>query len=228
MVANKQSQYQEYLSNLNQFEKKYAPEELFWKGDFNLLKSGRRVSVVGSRNASTAGLARAKALVKKLVEYNITVVSGLAAGIDTVAHETAISEGGKTIAVVGTPLDTVYPAKNKKLFEQIANNHLAISQFKEGSRVFQGNFPIRNRTMALISDATIIVEASQISGTKHQGWEALRLGRKLYIMENILQTAGIKWPFEMQNYGAEILTRENLDLILEWLPSYTEEITFDF
>lgn len=76
---------------------------------------------------------------------------------------------------------------------------------------------MRNRTMALLSDATVIVEAGEESGTLHQGWEALRLGRPLFLMESIL-SKGLKWPDEMRHYGAEILSRENLDLLFELLP----------
>ena len=103
------------LGPLNDFERKHAPEELFIEGDKALLTEGVRVSVVGSRKASEAGVRRAKAFTQALVRHDITVVSGLADGIDTVAHGTAIAEGGKTIAVLGTPLDKAYPAKNKEL-----------------------------------------------------------------------------------------------------------------
>ena len=110
------------------------------------------MSVVGSRKPTESGIQRAIILTKSLIKHNIIVVSGLAEGIDTVAHQTTISEKGKTIAVLGTPLNQVYPAKNKNLLEEIKKNHLAISQFPENYPVQKQNFPIRNRTMALISD----------------------------------------------------------------------------
>ena len=172
---------------LNDFERKHAPKELFIEGDDSLLTEGLRVSVVGSRKASEAGLKRARLFSEALVRHGITVVSGLADGIDKVAHETAIREGGKTIAVLGTPLDKTYPAKNKKLLETIKADHLAVSQFPLGYPAKKENFPRRNRTMALISDATVIVEAGEKSGTRSQGWEALRLGRLLFIMRNVAE-----------------------------------------
>ncbi|WP_037299775.1 DNA-processing protein DprA [Runella limosa] len=206
--------YEDYKDLLNRFELKYAPENLFLEGDISLLTNERRVCVVGSRNASQNGLNRAKSISKYLCEQGITVVSGLAQGIDTIAHETAIIYG-RTVAVLGTPLNISYPKENSSLLDKIKANHLAISQFPTGYPTNPKNFPIRNRTMALISDATIIVEASESSGTKHQGWEALRIGRKLYIMENVMN---ISWAKEMINYGAIVLTRDNYQELIEEIP----------
>jgi DNA processing protein len=153
-----------------------------------------------------------------LGERGVIVVSGLAEGIDTAAHETAIASGGRTVAVLGTPLDKAYPAKNRVLQDRIMADHLAVSQFPAGSPSQPRNFPMRNRTMALISDATVIVEAKDGSGTIHQGWEALRLGRPLFLMESLAKDASVSWPKEMLGYGAEVLSRENVDLLLELLP----------
>jgi len=205
----------------NEIESKHIPKDIFSLGDISLLTKGHRVSVVGTRKPSTDGIRRAKVLVKELVRNDIIVVSGLAEGIDTTAHTTAIEEGGRTIAVMGTPLDKPYPAKSKELFHLIAKDHLAISQFPSGYPVKPKNFPIRNRTMALITDATIIIEAGETSGTRHQGWEALRLGRQVFLLENVVKKAGISWAREMIDYGAEILNREDLPSLLEELPNYT-------
>ena len=187
-------QTDQILTEPNPLERKNAPERLFLEGDISLLTEGRRISVVGSRKVSEAGIQRAKAFTEALVRHNFVVVSGLAEGVDTVAHETAIRCGGKTIAVLGTPLDKVYPAKNKALLEKIKQDHLAISQFPQNYPSKGENFPRRNRTMALISDATVIVEAGEKSGTRHQGWEALRLGRLVFIMENVAENPALSWP----------------------------------
>ena len=211
----------ELLGPLNDIERKNAPANLFMEGDQSLLCDGLRVAIVGSRKASEAGVRRARAFVKALVEHDITVVSGLAEGIDTVAHETAIALGGKTIAVLGTPLDKAYPAKNKELLDLIKREHLAVSQFPQGYPPKRDNFPQRNRTMALISDATVIVEASEKSGTRHQGWEAIRLGRLVYIMQNVAEDEALSWPSEMIDYGAQVLRREDLPEILYDIPSFT-------
>ena len=149
---------------------------LYTAGDTSLLTEGSRVAIVGSRKATADGIKRAKAVTRALVGQGIIVVSGLAEGIDTVAHRTAIEEGGRTIAVLGTPLSKAYPAKNAGLLEEIKRNHLAISQFPEGYPGKGENFPRRNRTMALICDATIVIEASEKSGTRHQGYLLRRYG----------------------------------------------------
>ncbi|MFP3834615.1 DNA-processing protein DprA [Chryseobacterium sp. SIMBA_028] len=222
-----QHPYHTYYSNLTPIEKKSSPRELFFKGDFSLLENGRRVSVVGSRKVSDLGVRRARKISKFLVENNITVVSGLAEGVDATAHKTAIELGGHTIAVIGTPLDKYFPAANKNLQGIIAKDHLLISQFPVGYPTTNKDFPIRNRTMALISDATIIIEANEKSGTRHQGWEALRLGRELFIMENVINE-NISWAKEMLNYGAQILTNDNYDDLILDIPYLTAKADYAF
>ena len=176
------------------------------------------MSVVGSRHATPEALKRARALTEALVNRSVVVVSGLAEGIDTVAHTTAIERGGRTIAVLGTPLDVAYPKSNRELQHRIARDHLLVSQFESGPAVHMSNFPIRNRTMALLSDATVIVEAGLKSGTEHQGWEALRLGRLLFIAETLAQRTDLPWVQKMRQYGAQVLSRSNLDEFIANLP----------
>jgi DNA processing protein len=209
------------LGHLNDVESKHAPDELFLDGDTSLLTEGQRVAVVGTRKPSKEGMARARSLTKALVKHGIIIVSGLAKGIDTVAHETAIKAGGKTIAVLGTPLSESYPAENKNLLETIKHDHLVISQFPEGYPTKTSNFPRRNKTMALISDATVVVEAGENSGTRHQGWEAIRLGRLVYIMQNVAQNPELTWPKEMMEYGAQELRREDMPEIFYDIPKFT-------
>jgi len=210
-----------YFQRLSEVEKKHFPQRLFFGGNENLLYEKRRVSVVGSRAASQEGLQRAKIISRTLVKHDIIVVSGLAKGIDTIAHRTAIDSGGQTIAVLGTPLNVPYPKENSSLLDTIKKEHLAISQFPEGFPTQPKNFPIRNRTMALISDATIIIEATEKSGTRHQGWEALRLGREVFILENVVQDSNVSWATQMLDFGAQILSRENVDDIFSHIPYLT-------
>lgn len=218
----------DYLANLTEIEKKNSPESFFYEGNYSLLENGRRVSIVGSRKISDLGRKRAEKIAKFLVKSGITVVSGLAEGVDTIAHQTTIQEGGNTIAVIGTPLDKYYPKENRELQDKIAKEHLLISQFPESYPITPKNFPIRNRLMALISDATIIIEASDKSGTKHQGWEALRLGRTVFIMENVIKDTSVTWAHEMIKYGAEILTNENFKDLLFDLPFLTSKEEYEF
>lgn len=208
---------EELIGPLNDVEKKYAPKELHVMGRLSIPLPSPRVSVIGSRKASPEGLKAAGDISRTLARHKVTVVSGLAEGIDTAAHMAAIEEGGCTIAVLGTPLDRAYPRKNQQLQEIIMKHYLLISQFPIGYPIQPKNFVIRNRTMALISDASIIVEAGDASGSLHQGWEALRLGRPLFIWTTIIHDSSLKWPTKMLTYGATELTDPKE--VLEVLPS---------
>ena len=174
--------------------------------------------MVGSRRASDGGLRRARALSCALARHDITVVSGHAAGIDHAAHEAAIAASGRTIAVLGTPLDTVYPKENRALQERIGREHLLLSQFPSGSLTTPRNFPIHDRTMVLLTDATVIVETGEQSGTLHKAWEALRQGRLLFLLESVAHDPALTWPKEMIRYGAQVLSRDNLAVLIENLP----------
>lgn len=211
----------EILGPLNDVEAKNAPAALYATGDLSLLRRGPRVAVVGSRGASEEGLRRARLLAAALVKHEMVVVSGLAAGIDAAAHTAAIDAGGRTIAVLGTSLTESYPRENAPLQARIMREHLALSQFLAGSPTTRKNFPLRNRTMALLTDATVIVEASENSGTLHQGWEALRLGRLLFLMESVATNETLTWPREMIQYGAQVLSRKNLEDSLAEIPAMT-------
>ena len=147
---------------------------LYFQGWWDLV-GDQSVSVVGTRKPSTSGIARARKLVKQFVRDKFTIVSGLAAGIDTVSHSTAIEAGGRTIAVIGTPLSESYPKENRDLQKAIAKDFLVISQVpfcryrRQSPRINRFFFPERNITMAALSRATIIVEAGETSGTLHTG-----------------------------------------------------------
>lgn len=212
--------YKDFLEHLSTIERSVAPKELFHEGDFSLLTSGVRVSVVGSRDVSDIGRKRTELISCELVKRDITVVSGLAEGVDTIAHTSALKCNGKTIAVLGTPLDKCTPVSNKELLGEIKKNHLAISQFPIGTPVYNSNFPTRNKTMALISDATIIVEATEKSGTRHQAWEAIRLNKTVFIMESIYNNPELSWPKEAVKYGAIVLTSTNYSDIFDALSNH--------
>lgn len=208
----------ELLGPLNDVEQKYAPDMLYVSGNAEFLSEGARVAIVGSRKASPEGIARAKKLAKLLVDHRAIVVSGLAEGIDTAAHTAAIEAGGRTIAVIGTPLDKVYPRKNAELQDRIMQEHLCVSQFASGYPTKPACFPMRNRTMALISDATVIIEAGSTSGTISQGWEALRLGRGLFITKTVADNRSLSWPTELIQHGAKVLSDETVQDFFDFLP----------
>jgi DNA processing protein len=207
---------EELYGLLNDVEQQNAPPQLWLQGDAELLRRGLRVAVVGSRSPSPAGRQRAAQLAHKLAGDEITVVSGLALGVDTIAHRTAIDSGGRTIAVLGTPLDHYQPRQNTALQDEIGRDHLLVSQFPSGHPVLRSNFPRRNRTMALLCHASVIVEAGESSGTLSQGWEALRLGRPLFLLRSVADNPALSWPREMIQYGAFVLTK--FEELLEVLP----------
>jgi DNA processing protein len=207
---------EELLGPLNEVEAKYAPKCLNTLGDRRLLGTSPRVAIIGSRRASNAGLRRTAKLARELVGEGVAIVSGLAEGIDTAAHSSAIEAGGRTIAVIGTPIDVAYPARNRELQNLIAAEHLLISQFGSGTPIQRGNFPQRNRTMALFSHASVIIEAGESSGSLSHGWEALRLGRPLFLLRSIMENPALKWPASLIEYGACVLSRT--EDVLEAIP----------
>lgn len=125
----------------------------------------KAVAVVGSRKMSNRGMALTKKYVKEFVKHKITIVSGLARGIDTVAHITAISNGGRTIAVLGSGLDIIYPPENSKLAESITQNGCLISGFPYGTKPEGKNFLARNRLIVKLSLAILVIEGERRSGT---------------------------------------------------------------
>jgi DNA processing protein len=204
------------MGGLNEFEKRHAPEQLYACGDVSLLEAPARVAVVGSRNASLPGRKRVARLVGAMVERGVVIVSGLAAGIDTAAHEETLEHGGRTIAVLGTPLDEAHPASNAPLQRRLMEEHLVVTQFPAGHPTLRSNFPRRNRTMALLGHASVIVEAGESSGTLSQGWEALRLNRPLFILRSVFENSELTWPEEMLQYGAHVL--EDAEQLFQALP----------
>lgn len=192
-------------------------EILYYAGNIEFLNT-RGIAIVGSRKPSDNGIRRASKLVRLLVNDGFTIYSGLAGGIDTVAHLTAIQNDGRTVAVIGTPLNEFYPKENKDLQMYIAKRHLLVSQvpfIKYTSQDFRINrffFPERNKTMSALSEATVIIEASDTSGTLIQARAALDQGRKLFILQNCFENKNITWPARFEKHGA-IRVREYEDII---------------
>ena len=152
------------------------------------------VAIVGARKATAAGKQRAAQLARDLVRAGIVVVSGLAEGIDRAAHESAIDNGGRTIAVIGTPLDQVYPFGHAALQELIYREHLVLSPFAWGDKFVPTNFPERNRVMARVAKATVIIEASETSGSLHQAAESVHIGHPIFIAQSVASDPRLKWP----------------------------------
>lgn len=167
--------------------------ELFCVGDLALVQR-LCVAIVGTRKVSDAGRLRTRRIARELVESGVVVVSGLAAGVDHAAHTAALDAGGRTIAVIGTPVTKAYPADHAQLQESIYRDHLLVSPFPDGQRTFPSHFPERNKVMAALTDATVIVEAGETSGTIHQAAECQRLGRWLFFMKSLVDDPSVTWP----------------------------------
>lgn len=218
---------EELLGPLTDLEHRAAAPELHLRGDRRLIELGTRIAVVGSRQASPQGLEWARLVTEALVEHDVTVVSGLAKGIDTVAHRTALDCGGKTVAVLGTALDQYAVPNNRRLQDEIGERGLLVSQFPPASPTNRSNFPRRGKTMALLSDATLIVEAAENSGTRYQGWEAIKLGRPVLFLKRFLSMTSAKWPGEMVEYGAFAFDARSLPRVLDELPYRIADSTAD-
>jgi DNA processing protein len=171
------------------------------------------VSVIGTRQVSPDGAARARRLARELVEAGIVVTSGLAEGVDIASMRSAVSSGGSTIGVIGTPLDKAYPAKHARFQEEVYTHHLLVSQFPAGQTVYPSNFPARNRLMCMLSDASIVIEASDTSGTLHQAAECVRLSRWLFIARSVFDDPALTWPGKFRTYDKCVALERVEDVI---------------
>ncbi|HMD69247.1 MAG TPA: DNA-processing protein DprA [Chitinivibrionales bacterium] len=180
----------------------YAPPPvLFVKGKLDSF-TGHACAVVGTRGASQYGRNAAAHIVKKLVEKRVAVVSGLALGIDTVAHTTCLDCGGVTIAVLGCGLDTVYPAANRELSERIAESGALVSEFDLGSLPEAYHFPRRNRIIAGLSAGVLVVEAPERSGSLITAGYALQQGRDVFAVPGSIFSNASAGTFNLLRSGA--------------------------
>lgn len=182
------------------------PITLFYKGDISLVNDNC-ISVVGSRNATKYGLNMSYKIGKDLAVNNFTVVSGMARGIDTKAHQGALAANrGKTIAVVGCGLDRVYPQENASLFQEISERGLILSEYVVGTKIEQGNFPARNRIISGLSNDLIVVEATCKSGAMITVGFALEQGRNVYAVPGNVNSYTSQGTNELIKNGALVYT----------------------
>lgn len=186
-------------------ETEQAPRFLYIRGKKSLLYERRTVALVGSRQASENAKDNTRRLAERLGENGITVISGLAKGIDVTAHETALKNGYNTIAVIGTNLNQYYPTENKEIQLEIENKGLIVSQFSPASKTQRWFFPMRNGVMSGLSLATVIMEAGETSGALKQADFALKQGRQILIPESALKIEKITWPAKYEKRGAIVV-----------------------
>lgn len=161
-----------------------APPFLFASGQ--VLNDDPAIAVVGSRKASDRGLSIASAIATELAHEGVTVLSGLAAGIDASAHTAALNAGGRTVAVIGTGISKQYPAANRALQQEIADKGLVLSQFWPDAPPQQHNFLMRNAVMSGYGRATVVVEASEKSGARAQARMAVEHGRPVILTDQVV------------------------------------------
>lgn len=191
-----------------------APRFLYIRGRKSLLYEKRTVSLVGSRQASEMAKDNTRRLTVALGKNGITIVSGLAKGIDVTAHEEALKSGFNTIAVIGTNLNQYYPAENKRVQLEIEKKGLVVSQFSPASKTQRWFFPLRNGVMSGLSLATVIMEAGETSGALKQADFALKQGRQILIPETALRIEQITWPAKYVKRGAKVV-RTPIDVLIE-------------
>jgi DNA processing protein len=173
-----------YPPNLRQIFNR--PPFLFVRGDL-LEQDGRAIAVVGTRHASERGLILARELSTELAVRGITVLSGLARGIDAAAHQAALDASGRTVAVMGTGIDHIYPSEHRSLADRIcASGGALVSQFMPTSGPTKFSFPMRNVVMSGMGVGTVVVEASETSGARLQARRALEHGKRLFLVRSLV------------------------------------------
>ncbi len=213
-------QYPQKLREINQ-----PPAQLFANGDLNLLNE-KCIAIVGPRRASFYGQQVAKQLVTNLVAAGYCIVSGLARGIDTIAHRTAITNQGKTIAVIGNGLDKIYPAKNRQLYQDIAQQGLLLTEHPDGTPPLPHHFPLRNRIISGLSYATIVIEAKFKSGSLITAEYAFNQNRDVFaIPGNIFRQTSQGVHQLIANNKAKLVT--SVSEIINHLES-TAQLTIPF
>ena len=174
---------QDYPANLRSIPN--LPPFLFYRGELRDADV-RSVAVVGTRTATEAGIRRASLMSRLLAEQQVTVVSGLARGIDTAAHRAALAAGARTIAVLGTGITRCYPAGNRDLADEITRGGALVSQFWPASPPGKHTFPQRNVVTSGISQGTVVIEASSTSGARMQARIALGHGKKVFLVRSLV------------------------------------------
>lgn len=182
----------DYPANLRMIQD--HPPLLFVRGSM-LDADTRAIAVVGTRNPSDDGVRAAGSLAAALAEHEVTVVSGMAAGIDTAAHVGALNAGGRTIAVFGTGINRVYPRSNQALARRIPSSGAVVSQFMPDQPATRWSFPVRNIVTSGLALATVVVEAGPTSGAKLQAHDALRHGKRVFLLRDLVDSQS--WAAEL-------------------------------
>ncbi len=207
---------EEYPSNLKRI---YSPPILLYiKGDL-IEQDSNSIAIVGTRNASDYGIVTTKKFGSDLSRQGITIVSGMARGIDSVAHRSALQNGGRTIAVIGSGIDVIYPPENKKLFNEITESGAIVSEFEPGTKPDAQNFPRRNRIISGISKGTLVIETKLNGGAMRTARYALEQNREVFAIPGNIDSSNSEGTNILIQMGEAKLTNSMSDI--------TEELNLD-
>lgn len=210
------------IKEISIFDKEYPkslkniydpPMKLYVMGDYSILNNFK-IAVIGCRKCSKYGEMCTKYFSSNLAKKDITIISGLAKGIDSFAHNSCIDVGGKTIAVIGSGLDIIYPEENKWLYEKIVKTGGAIiSEYPLGTKPLKYHFPARNRIISGLSDGVLVVEAKEKSGTLITVDFALEQGKNIFVVPGNINSLNSNGTNRLIQEGAKLV--ENISDILE-------------
>lgn len=195
------------------------PVVLFWKGNFDLIKNHTWLGVVGARACTSYGLEATEHILNSLIlktNKEIGVVSGLAKGIDTKAHQVALDANGSTIGVIGTGLDRYYPFENRTLQRKMGEEHLIVSEYPIGSKPLKFHFPERNRIIAGLSRGILVIEAKKRSGSLITAYNALDESRDVFAVPGSIFDHTTEGCHRLIQLGG-ILTKNSDDILKEWM-----------
>lgn len=184
------------------------PIALYVQGDLNVALASPALAVVGSRRCSTYGTNAANFLARELAAHGVTIVSGLARGIDGAAHRGALEAGGKTIGVIGTGMDVIYPKEHKKLAEEMIATGAIVSEFPLGTPPLAQNFPYRNRVISGLCFGVLVVEASEHSGSLITARLATEQGREVFAVPGNITS--------QTSFGPNFLIKDGAKLVQHW------------
>lgn len=202
VISLKDKNYPTLLRHIQQ-----PPIFLYYKGDLSLTKKKRCIGIVGTRSATSYGKNSCEKIVDELVDAGIVIVSGLALGIDGICHEKTLQKKGKTIAVVGSGLDIIYPYQNKNIWKQIEKEGLILSEFPLGTPPNNFNFPRRNRIIVGLSRGVAVIESKEKGGSLITAYLALEEGRDVFAVPgNIFSINSIGTNALIREAGAKLIT----------------------
>ncbi len=182
----------------------FPPQGIYIQGSF--FSKMTPLAVVGTRKISNYGKIVTEQIVKKLITYNVIIISGLAQGVDTIAHSTALNNGGKTIAVLGSGLDKIFPSSNKSLARKIISNGAVISEYPLGTSPYPYYFPQRNRIISGLSKGTLVIEAPKKSGALITAHFALEQNREVFAVPGSIFNPNSEGTNKLIQEGAKLVS----------------------